>query len=283
MARVLLDPGDAVWIEDPGYTGASGGFLGSGARIIPVPVDKEGLNVSAGVARFADARLAFVTPSHQFPLGTTTTLNRRLELLKWARQTNAWILEDDYDSEYRYTGRPLAALQGIDREDRVIYLGTFSKVMFPALRLGYLIVPLDLVEAFRAARKFSIQHPPLLEQVALAGFISEGHFTRHIRRMRSLYFERQRVLIQAAQNELTGLLEVEPAEAGMHLIGWLPGGVDDISASRKAAEHGVDATPLSAYKIEASLPGALLLGYAGIDKREIEEGVQRLAQALQSR
>lgn len=283
VTKVLLDPGDPVWIEDPGYRGASGGFLGSGAQIIPVPVDKEGIQVSVGVARCAEARLAFVTPSHQFPLGVTTTLKRRLELLEWANQAKSWILEDDYDSEYRYTGRPLAALQGIDHENRVIYLGTFSKVMFPALRLGYLVVPPDLVDAFHAARKFSIQHPPLLEQIALANFITEGHFTRHIRRMRTLYCERQEALIQAARCELGGLLEVESEEVGMHLLGWLPDGMIDVSASRKAAAHGVDAAPLSAYKIESTPRNALLLGYAGINEGEIEEGVQRLARALLSK
>jgi len=281
VAKVLLDPGDAAWVEDPGYPGAYGGLLGVGARTIPVPVDQEGLIVSAGVTSCPEARLAFVTPSHQFPLGVTMSLKRRLELLEWASQTDAWVLEDDYDSEYRYTGRPLAALQGIDRENRVIYLGTFSKVMFPALRLGYLVAPPDLVETFRAARKFAVQHPPLLEQLALADFISEGHFVRHIRRMRALYADRQAVLVEIARRELTGLLDVEPAESGMHLLGWLPDHVDDFTASQQAAAHEVDAAPLSTYSIEAVQPGALLLGYAGVDEIEIEAGIHRLIRALQ--
>jgi GntR family transcriptional regulator/MocR family aminotransferase len=279
-ARVLLDPGDAAWIEDPGYPGAYGALLGAGAFIVPVPVDDEGLNVAIGVDRCPEARLAFVTPSHQFPLGVTMSLKRRLELLEWASRADAWVLEDDYDSEYRYTGRPLAALQGLDRENRVIYLGTFSKVMFPALRLAYLVVPSDLVDAFHAARIFAAQHPPLLEQAALAEFIAGGHFARHIRRMRKLYTQRQAVLVKAARRELSGQLDVQPAEAGMHLVGWLPEGMDDRVASQWAADHGVDTFPLSAYCLEETYRGAFLLGYTASNEHEIQDGVSRLAQAL---
>ncbi|SRR6266851_6959096 len=188
-ARLLLDPGDAAWIEDPGSLAARGALLGAGARLVPVPVDREGLVVAAGIARCPHARLAFVAPSHQAPLGVTLSLARRLALLQWARQQSAWILEDDYDSEYRYAGRPLEALQGLDNANRVIYIGTFSKVLFPALRLGYLVVPSELGEVFIAARRFVDRHVSALEQVALADFMLEGHFTRHLRRMRTLYAE----------------------------------------------------------------------------------------------
>jgi GntR family transcriptional regulator/MocR family aminotransferase len=280
VARVLLDPGDAAWTEDPGYPGAYGALLGAGAFVVPVPVDDEGLDVTVGVSRCPDACLAFVTPSHQFPLGITMSLRRRLKLLEWASRANAWILEDDYDSEYRYAGRPLAALQGLDRENRVIYLGTFSKVMFPALRLAYLVVPPDLVDAFYAARLFATMLPPLLEQAALAEFIARGHFARHIRRMRALYAERQATLVRAARYGLAGLLDVQPAEAGMHLLGWLPGGVDDRGASQWAAAHGVDAFPLSTYCLEATHRDALLLGYTATDEQEIKDGVSSLACAL---
>jgi len=283
VARVLLDPGDAAWIEDPCYPGVYGALLGAGASVVPVPVDGEGLDVAAGVARCAEARLAFVTPSHQFPLGVTMSLRRRLELLAWAGRADAWIIEDDYDSEYRYTGRPLAALQGLDRENRVIYLGTFSKVMFPALRLAYLVVPAGLVEPFYAARLFAAQHPPLLEQAALAEFIAGGHFARHVRRMRALYAGRQAALVAAARRQLAGLLDAPPAEAGMHLLGWLPEGMDDRVASQRAAVQGVDAFPLSTYCLEATRRGALLLGYAAVNEQEIEEGVSRLARALERR
>ena len=283
VARVLLDPGDPIWIEDPCYPGAYGALLGAGASVVPLSVDGEGLDVAAGVTRCPQARLAFVTPSHQFPLGVTMSLRRRLELLAWAGRTGSWIVEDDYDSEYRYTGRPLAALQGLDREGRVIYLGTFSKVMFPALRLAYLVVPPDLVDAFRAARLFAAQHPPLLEQAALAEFIAGGQSARPVRRMRALYAGRQAALVAAARRQLAGLLDVPPAEAGMHLLGWLPDGVDDRVASQRAAAQGVDAFPLSTYCLETSRRGALLLGYAAVNEQEIEEGVSRLARALKRR
>jgi GntR family transcriptional regulator/MocR family aminotransferase len=243
-------------------------------------VDDEGLNVAAGVARDATAKLTHVTPSHQYPMGVTMSLRRRLELLEWASQAQAWILEDDYDSEYRYAGRPLAALQGLDREQRVIYLGTFSKVLFPALRLAYLVVPPDLVKAFVSMRFFATRHPPMLEQVTLAAFISEGHFARHIRRMRALYAQRQGLLVEAARRELAGLLHISPAAAGMHLLGWLPAGQDDTLASQRAAEQGIHADPLSAYSIDARPDPALILGYTAVGERAIEAGVRRLARAL---
>jgi GntR family transcriptional regulator/MocR family aminotransferase len=281
-ARMLLDEGEAAWIEDPGYLGTRGALLGAGARLIPVPVDAEGLDLEAGKARSPEARLIYVTPSHQYPYGVTMSLPRRLALLEWASRAGAWVLEDDYDSEYRYAGRPLAALQGLDREGRVIYLGTFSKVLFPALRLGYLVVPPDLVEAFVAARAMVDRHSPTLDQAALADFIAEGHFARHIRRMRGLYAERQAILVEAARQQLAGLLDVPPAEAGMHLVGWLPAGVDDVDASQRAAAHGVEAPPLSLYSLEPLRRRGLLLGYTAVGEKEIREGVQRLAKALQA-
>jgi GntR family transcriptional regulator/MocR family aminotransferase len=279
-ARVLLDPGDAVWIEEPGYIGARGALSSAGARLIPVPVDQEGLDVAAGMARSAAARMVYVTPSHQYPLGVTMSLARRLALLEWARRARAWVLEDDYDSEYRYTGRPLPALQGLDTEHRTVYLGTFSKVLFPSLRLGYLVVPADLVDAFTAARALADRHGPLVEQAAIADLMHEGHFARHIRRTRALYAERQAILLDAAKRELAGMVEVAAAEAGMHLVGWLPEGMSDAEASRKAARHGVDAPPLSAYALEPVRRGALLLGYAAVGEAEIRAGVRRLRAAL---
>jgi GntR family transcriptional regulator/MocR family aminotransferase len=289
-ARLLLDPGDAAWIEEPGYPGARGAFLAAGASLVPVPVDKEGLDIVAGEATQPDARLVYVSPSHQYPLGVTMSLSRRLALLAWAQRAGAWIIEDDYDSEYRYAGRPLASLQGLDTAHRVIYLGTFSKVLFPALRLGYLVVPPDLVDAFTALRALVDRHSPILEQAVLADFMAEGHFARHIRRMRVLYAERQGYLLDAARHKLAGLLEIEMAEAGMHLPAWLPEAVDDVAAYQQAAIYGVDAPPLSAYCIEpehASAPGrrprrqgALLLGYANCNQQAIDQGVERLARAL---
>jgi GntR family transcriptional regulator / MocR family aminotransferase len=279
-ARVLLDPGDAALVENPGYHGARGALTAAQVRLVPVAVDAEGMNVEAGIAECAEARLIQVSPSHQFPLGVTMSLSRRLALLQWASRAGAWVLEDDYDSEFRYDSRPLAALQGLDGDGRVIYVGTFSKVLFPSLRLGYLIVPPDLVDAFLSARLFADSHSPLLDQAVLADFISEGYFERHVRRMRVIYHERQETLVDATGRELAGLLEAAPTQAGMHLIGWLPPGVDDVHASRAAASQGVDAIPLSFFGTVASGRGGLVLGYAGASPQEIRVGAARLALAL---
>jgi GntR family transcriptional regulator / MocR family aminotransferase len=279
-ARVLLDPGDPVWVEEPGYRGARAALLGAGARPVPVPVNAEGLDVEAGIAREPGARLACVTPSHQFPLGTTMGLARRLELLGWADRAGAWILEDDYDSEYRHSGRPLEALQGLDTAGRVVYVGTFSKVLFPSLRLGYLVVPPDLVDAFTAARELSDRQAPGVDQAVLAELISEGHFARHLRRTRALYAERQVILVEEARRHLAGRLTVAPAEAGMHLIGNLPAGEDDLEASRRAARMGVEAPAVSLYGETPEESRGLLLGYAAVGEAEIRAGVRRLAEAL---
>jgi GntR family transcriptional regulator/MocR family aminotransferase len=279
-AHLLLDPGDGAWIEEPGYLGARAALLGAGARLAAVPADAEGINPTRVAAADKKPRLIYVTPSHQYPLGVTMSLARRLALLDAAAQAGAWVLEDDYDSEYRYASRPLAALQGLDRQGRVIYLGTFSKVLFPALRLGYLVVPEDLTEGFIAAHALADRHCPSLVQAVLADFIADGHFARHLRRMRTLYAERQEALVKSARRELGGLLEVEPGEAGMHLVGWLPENVDDRVAARAAAEAGVTTAPLSAYRMGAPGRGGLLLGYAAFPPRDIRDGVRRLAGAL---
>jgi GntR family transcriptional regulator / MocR family aminotransferase len=285
-ARVLLDPGDTAWVEDPGYQGAWGALVAAGIRLAPVAVDGEGLDVRRGARRAPSARLVYVTPSHQYPLGLTMSLKRRLALLEWANASGAWILEDDYDSEYRYAGRPLAALQGLDPAGRVIYAGTFSKVLFPALRLGYLVVPPGLVDAFVAARALTDRHSPSVTQAALADFLDGGHFARHVRQTRALYAERQAALVDAARRLLGGRLEVAPAEAGMHLTGWLPAGMDDRQAARAAIAHDVDAPPLSSYRIRPGRPGergGLVLGYAAYTAREIEEACARLARAFEVR
>jgi GntR family transcriptional regulator/MocR family aminotransferase len=282
-ARLLLDPGDAAWIEDPGYLGARAALASSEARVVPVPVDAEGIDVDAGVRLCADARVAYVTPSHQFPLSVTMSLARRLALLDWAAKAGAWILEDDFDSEYRYAGRPLASLQGLDGHGRVIYIGTFSKVMFPSLRIGYMVVPPDLVDAFVSARAIVDRHPPTVEQAALARFMTDGHLARHIRRMRTLYEERQQMLLGAGRRELRGLIDLQPADTGMHVVGWLSAGADDAAIARRCSAAGVEATALSAYCLAAKLPPALTLGYAGCDERTIREGAAKLAGVLASR
>jgi len=278
-AQVLLNPGDSVWVEDPGYPNARNALLAAGARLVSVPVDGEGIMVDTGIARAPRARMAYVTPSHQFPLGMTLSLKRRFAILDWAKRANAYILEDDYDGEYRFDGHPLAALQGLDNHDSVIYMGTFSKVLFPALRLGYLIVPTALIDAFLAMRCSIGVGLPRLEQTVLAEFIADGHFTRHIRRMRTLYAERRSALLDAA-SDLP--LELEAPHTGLHLIGWLAAGVNDRAAAKCAAEHGVDVVPVSKLAIEAMPRGGLVLGYGAVNQQEIEEGVRRLSAALRA-
>ena len=233
VARIFLNPGDRVCMENPGYIGASRLFEGFGVKISGLPVDREGMAVPP--PRLRDVRLVHVTPGHQFPLGVSMSLPRRLALLEWARSSGALIFEDDYDSEYRYSGRPLPALQGLDRSGTVLFAGTFNKVMFPSLRLGYLVLPPDLVEPFAAVRSLTMRHGPLLDQAVLCDFISEGHFGRHIRRMREVYAERLSVLLEAARVELAGLLEISDIEAGLQTVGWLGSGIDDRSAARAAA------------------------------------------------
>ncbi|WP_437725219.1 PLP-dependent aminotransferase family protein [Sorangium sp. So ce861] len=278
-AEVLLDPGDPVWVEDPGYTAARSALVAAGATPVPVPVDEEGLDVAAAL-RGLPARLAVVTPSHQFPLGVTMSLGRRLALLDWARSSGGWVFEDDYDSEFRYAGRPLAALQGQSPGARVIYAGTFSKVLSPSLRLGYLVVPEGLVDAFVAAKALADVSSPSLEQAVLSDFMAEGHFARHVRRMRVLYERRQAALVAAAERELRGLLEVRAAPAGMHLLGWLPAGRADGAAAERAAANGVRCVALSELRVRSAGRGALVLGYAAAGEDEIDEGVRRLRAAL---
>jgi GntR family transcriptional regulator / MocR family aminotransferase len=282
VTRTLLRSDNSAWIEDPGFLGARAALTAAGARLIPVPVDADGLNIAAGLERCAEPRLIYVTPSHQYPLGMTLTLSRRLALLKLASERGVWIVEDDYDSEFRYVGRPLAALQGLDTDQRVIYIGTLSKVLFPSIRIGYIVAPSDLFDGFMRARCLAGHQSPVLEQAVLADFISEGHFARHIRRMRVLYAERQQTLLKAGRSELKGLLEIKPSEAGMHLIGWLPQGVDDQSAFRAATAAGVEVTPLSAYSIKPQKRGALRLGYTGYKPKEIWRATRRLATALRT-
>lgn len=278
--RVLIDPGDEVWIEDPGYAGIRGALLASGALLAPVPLDAEGMSVATGRRRAPAARLAIVTPSHQYPLGITMSLTRRLELLDWARGADAFVIEDDYDSEYRYAGRPLAALQGLDGDGRVIYIGTFSKVMFPGLRLGYVVVPRDLVDAFRGVRQLVDTHPSSVAQAALADFIAEGYLAAHVRRMRSLYAERQAAFLAELQKRLGDRLAVAPDESGMHLIGYLDDAVDDAALSRAAAERGVVASALSRLYIDAPPRKGLMLGYAGVAEPTMRRAVATLARVF---
>ena len=275
-AHVLLDAGDRVWMEDPGYVGAHQALMGAGIQMIPVPVDQEGLDVTRGMRLGRAARAVYITPSHQFPLGVTMSATRRMQLLSWAVHSGAWIIEDDYDSEYRFGGRPIASLQGLDADGRVIYVGTFSKVMFPALRLGYVVVPKDLVPAFSNARDGNDTFSSTLYQAVMTDFIREGHFARHIRRMRTLYMERRAALVEALGKHMGDRLEVIGAEAGMQLTALLPRGIDDVAVARKAAQKGVSARPLSTCYLKPPERGGLILGYGGADVEEIREGVKKL-------
>ncbi len=279
-ARVLLNAGDEIWLDDPGYNGARGAFLAVGARVRPVGVDADGMDVSEGKRLWPDAKLAFTAPSCQFPLGATLSLPRRLELLEWAALNEAWIFEDDYNSEFRYSGRPLQALQGLDRHGRVIYAGTFTKMMFPGLRLGFLVVPPSLVEAFLAARYFADAQSSLLEQGALAEFISGGLYARHVRRVRRVCADRQAVLLAEARKHLGGVLEIEPMEAGIHVVGRLPEGYDDMGAAEECRANGLNAHALSCYSAGPSARRGLILGYAAHPLDDLCDGVRRLARIL---
>lgn len=279
-ARLLLDEGDPVWIEDPGYIGARAAFQAAGGRLVPIEVDDEGLDVAAGVRRAPRARLVYVTPSHQYPTGVVLSRERRASLLDWARRAGAWILEDDYDSEYRHVGWPLESLQGMDGGERVIYVGTFSKTMFPGLRLGYLIAPRALVTAFGNARALLDRQPPAAEQEALATFIEDGAYARHLRRMRTLYASRREALLAAAQSAVAVGLELRPAETGMHVLAQLPLGVDDRTVSARALARGIEAPALSSYALRRPRRGGLVLGYAGYDTPELTRAMNILARVV---
>jgi GntR family transcriptional regulator/MocR family aminotransferase len=280
VARALLDAGDAAWVEDPGYPGARIALESAGGRSIPVPVDAEGLEVARARRLAPAARLAYVTPSHQFPLGVTTSDERRRELLEWARDEGAWILEDDYDSEYRYTTRPAPSLQGTDAGGRTIFVGSFSKVLFPSLRLGYLVLPRDLVAPVLATKL--AEAPATREQIVLADFMNEGHFFAHLRRLRALSAERQAIAL-AALRRLDGALEVDASDAGMFLVARLADGVSDVAVSRAAARLGVDAQALSPFYASRERAGnGLLLGYACVDEQAAREGARQLARAVES-
>jgi GntR family transcriptional regulator/MocR family aminotransferase len=285
-ARVLLESGENVWVEDPGYPRMKGAFSAAGGEVHPVPIDEKGLNLSAGPLtqngshKSSSPRLVGITPSHQYPLGVTMGLSRRLELLQWATNTDTWILEDDYDSEYRFSSKPIAALQGLDNAGRVLYAGTFSKVLFPAIRIGYLVVPPDLVDAFVQMRSLSDRCPSRVNQMVLTDFINEGYFEEHIRRMRTLYASRQSALLNAIDEYLSDLIEIRDEDAGLHLVGHLPEAVDDQTVSSHLREHDIVAPPLSFYSERPDDHNALLLGYSAVSEEEIEKSIHRMADAL---
>lgn len=281
-ARLLLNSGEPAWMEEPGYPGAASVLRGVEATVCSVAVDSEGLDLEGGIARQPHPKLVYVTPAHQFPLGVTMSLRRRLALLEWARKSGVMIFEDDYDSEYRYSGRPVPALQGLDRSGVVIFGGSFSAVMFPAMRLGYLVVPEEMIDIFAAAQSVSTHHPPILGQAILCDFIREGHFARHIRRMREVYAERLGVLLDAAREKLDGLVEISNVEAGLQTVGWLQHGVSAEGVAQGAAEKNVEVIPLQRYGSGRAPKNGIVLGFAAVEPRELRRGVDELASVLQA-
>jgi len=243
-------------------------------------VDSEGLDLACGLRRWPRPKLVYATPAHQFPLGVTMSLRRRLALLEWARKAGVVIFEDDYDSEYRYSGRPVPALQGLDRAGVVIFGGSFSAVMFPAMRLGYLVVPSEMVDVFAAAQSVSTHHPPLLGQAVLCDFIREGHFARHIRRMREVYAERLGILLKGAREKLDGLVEISNVEAGLQTIGWLPERKVEEDIDAAAAKKNVEVIPLQHYAYGRVRGNGIVLGFAAVEPRELRRGVEELASVL---
>jgi GntR family transcriptional regulator / MocR family aminotransferase len=278
-ARLLLDPGEPAWIEDPAYPGARLVLEAAGVKLVPVPADAHGIDVAAGRRLCSRARLAYVTPAHQVPLGGRLSLERRFALLEWAHSQGAWIFEDDYDSEFRYDGPPFAALKGLDGGGAVLYCGSFSKMLFPALRLAYLVVPPALVDGFAAARSLVDRFPPVLGQAVLCDFITEGHFARHVRAMRELYGSRLAAL-RGGVRKLSGVLELAPESAGLDIVGWLPAEINDRAAAAAAAQHGVEVRAVSQYAVKRPAPSGLVLGFAAVNATEIDTGLGQLAAAL---
>jgi len=281
-SRLLLDAQDEAWVEEPGYHGAKAAMAAAGASLIPVPVDDNGLDVERGIALAPNARIVYVTPTHQYPLGVTMSLERRAALLAWAQRAGAWILEDDYDSEFRYESRPLSAIQGLDTNGRVIYIGTFTKVLFPSLRLAYLVLPPDLVEPFVYARTQIDGHPSTFLQSVVADFITEGHFGAHVRRMRTLYRARRDVFLEAAEKHLGDALDFPTVHAGLRATGIFRVRRKDHEVTERAARHNLDVPPLSNYYLGRADKTGLVMGYAALSPHAIRSAMKTLALAVPS-
>jgi len=278
VANLLVNPGDAVCLEDPGYTGAHRVLAAAGARLIPVPVDHDGAMVPG---RRGSPRLAYLTPAHQFPLGVSMSLTRRAQWLEWARITGAVIVEDDYDSEFRYSGRPVSALQGLDRAGRVVFVGSFSKVLCPSLRVGYLVLPPDLVDPVSAWLSVTSRHVSTLTQAVLCDFLASGHFVRHLRRMRDVYAERLAALLDGAARLVRGRLDVTTVEVGLQTVGYLAGGVSADEVTRAVAMRDVEVRPLARYARAVAVPEGLQIGFAAAAVPEISRGLTELARVLE--
>ncbi len=282
LARLLLDPGDAAWMEDPGYPGARLALAAAGARVVGVPVDEGGLDVAAGRALAPGARLAYVTAGRHTPLGMPLALERRLALLAWADEADAILIEDDYDSEFRFEGAPLAAMKSLDAADRVVYAGTFSKMLFPALRLAFVVLPDCLVDPFAGALALTARFLPTASQAVLHAFIAEGHFGRHLRRMRLHYAERAEALTRAVGHHLAGMLSLPPIAMGLDAPAFLPAGSDGADIARRAGAAGLETRPLSYYAVDHPVRPGLMLGFAAVPPAAIAAGVERLARVIEA-
>jgi GntR family transcriptional regulator/MocR family aminotransferase len=282
IGSTLVNPGENVWFENPGAIGARNSLIACGANLIPVPVDKEGLRVEDALRMCPEFRLAFVTPSHQQPMGSVMSLERRFALLSAAEKAEAWIIEDDYDGEFFFGSHPPPTLKSVDTAGQVIYVGTFSKSLFPALRLGYMLVPDSLVDTFQTIMFSYLQGVPSHTQSMVAEFIDEGHFSSHVRRMRLIYEERHEALIRVAQQRLSGLLEVETTRSGLHTIAHLPRHLSEIEISKAAELLNITASPLGRYALAPLKSQALVLGFGGVNPQQIQTGVEVLASVLEN-
>lgn len=276
-AEILLNKGDECWMEDPGYAGATSAIKRFGGKICPIPIVEDGMDLDFAIKNYPDAKLAYVTPSHQFPMGNTLALSERIKLLNYARDNNMWVIEDDYDSEFRYNSRPIPALQGMDVNGNIIYVGNLSKVLLPALRLGYMVFPTEaLARQFATAKSVIEGQSNIINQAVACEFIKQGHFSRHIRRMRLLYKKNQDDLVDLINKHLNGKLIPVPVEAGMHLIAWLLAGVNAEKIADEALKDGVIIHPISGYGIEFKHQNGLILGFSGFLFKEMEEAVLKL-------
>ena len=282
IAFALLTRGDTVWYENPGHIAGRDIMQVMGANVAPVPIDAEGIDLEFAIKNQPSPKLIFTTPSHQQPLGTTMSLARRLSLLSYAQENDAWIIEDDYDSEFRYRGRPLPTLSALDAERRVLYVGTFSKSMFAAIRLGYIVVPPEMVDAIGKTKILLGQNSsPLVEQ-ALSRFMDDGRFVEHIRRMRRVYRERRDLLFDCLSSTCAESLTPQPSDAGMHMLAWLNGGVNDFTAHRALLDVGIESLPLSVYSVHPIERSALVLGFSNVREERLPGLVGRMSNTLRS-
>lgn len=288
VTRVLVDRGDLVGLEDPGYIGAQRLFLAQGAHVIPIPVDTAGARLDELKTKYGTAdnklKLVYLTPSHQYPTGVVLSLSRRLDILNWAKKTETLIIEDDYDSEFRYKGRPIPALAGLDSAGSVIYMGTFSKILLPSLRLGYIVVPHDLVEVFRRAKWLADRHSPLLEQQVLADFINQGHMERHVRRMKRLYEQKRKVIIKELKKNLGKRVTIFGDNAGIHVLVRIESRLNDAQIVERCWKLGVGVSSTrKLYLSEPQHSGEFMLNYGSLTEEEIESGIAVLAKVIEAK